>query len=239
MRIQCIVVDDEPLAREGIADYVRQVDFLELVGTCSSAIEANNMIGIMQVDLIFLDIEMPKLSGLAFVQSLSNPPMIVFSTAYPDHALKGFELDVLDYLVKPVSFERFLKAANKAKERFKLAGGTTEEAEKESEYFFIKTDKKLLKIKFSEIEFIEGLKDYVKIHTSTGFNLALVNLKNIESKLPENNFFRVHKSYIVSMDKITSLEGNFLTLGQQEIPIGKEYKDRFYEKLITKKIISR
>ncbi len=238
MKIQCIVVDDEPLAREGLADYVNQVDFLELAGTCSSAIEANNMLASNPVDLIFLDIEMPKLSGLAFVQSLSNPPLIVFCTAYPNHALKGFELDVLDYLVKPVSFERFLKAANKAKERVKPVL-PAEETEKEEEYFFIRTDKKLLKIKYSEIEYIEGLKDYVKIHTSNGFKLALVNLKNIESKLPDSNFFRVHKSFIISLDKITSLEGNFVTLGEQEIPVGKEYKDRFYEKLITKKIISR
>ena len=148
MKIQCIVVDDEPLAREGLADYVNQVDFLELAGTCSSAIEANNMLGSKQVDLIFLDIEMPKLSGLAFVKSLSNPPLIVFCTAYPNHALQGFELDVLDYLVKPVSFERFLKAANKAKDRVKVATVPTEETEKEDEYFFIRSmmKKKLEKI---------------------------------------------------------------------------------------------
>lgn len=237
MKLKCIVVDDEPLAREGIADYVRQVDALQLCGVFPDAIEANNFLSTQDVDLIFLDIEMPKLNGIAFVQSLSNPPMIVFTTAYPNHALKGFELDVLDYLVKPISFERFLKTTNKAVERKLFTSQKTEE--QKDNYIFIKSDSKFHKIKHSDIIYIEGLKDYVKIHTEDGSKLVLVNLKNIESKLPQNVFIRAHKSFIVSIEKITSVEGNVIHIGEKKIPIGKEYKEILFEKLINKKLIKR
>ena len=237
MKLKCIVVDDEPLAREGIADYVKQVNALQLCGVFSSAIEANNFLSNENVDLIFLDIEMPKLNGIDFVQSLSNPPMIVFTTAYPNHALKGFELDVLDYLVKPISFERFLKTTNKAIERKPLASQKNEE--QKDDYIFIKADGKFHKIKHSDINYIEGLKDYVKIYTTDGMKLVLVNLKNIESKLPENNFIRAHKSFIVSIEKISSVEGNIIHISGKEIPIGKEYKEILFEKLINKKLIKR
>jgi two-component system, LytTR family, response regulator len=237
MNLKCIVIDDEPLAREGIADYVRQVNTLQLCGVFSDAIEATNFLASEKVDLIFLDIEMPKLNGIAFIQSLRNPPLIIFTTAYPHHALKGFELDVLDYLVKPISFERFLKATNKALER-KLIVSQSKELEKDN-YIFIKSDNKFHKIQHSDIIYIEGLKDYVKIHTEEGARLVLVNLKNIESKLPANIFIRVHKSFIVSVGKITSIEGNLIHIGATTIPIGKEYKNALFEKLINKKLIKR
>jgi len=237
MKLKCIVVDDEPLAREGIAGYVRQMDTLQLCGVFSDAIEANNFLSTEDVDVIFLDIEMPKLNGIAFVQSLNNAPMIVFTTAYPNHALKGFELDVLDYLVKPISFERFLKTTNKAVERRLSISPKTED--QKDNYIFIKSDSKFHKIKHDDIIYIEGLKDYVKIHTEDGSKLVLVNLKNIESKLPENIFIRAHKSFIVSIEKITSVEGNVMHMGEKEIPIGKEYKEVLFDKLINKKLIKR
>ena len=239
MKLKCIVVDDEPLAREGIAEYVREVEFLELCGTCAGALEANNILASQKIDLIFLDIEMPKLNGIAFVQSLSNTPLIVFTTAYPNYALKGFELDVLDYLVKPISFDRFLRTSNKALERIKIKLSQTSETKEDKEYFFIKSDGKYLRMKYSDIVVIEGMKDYVKIHTSTETKFALVNLKNIESKLPATIFLRVHKSFIVSMEKISSIDGNMITINGKEIPIGKEYRETLFEKMVNKKIIKR
>ena len=237
MKLKCLVIDDEPIAREGIAEYVRQVDFLELAGICASTIEANNILASQSVDLIFLDIEMPKLNGISFVQSLTNPPLIVFTTAYPNYALKGFELNMLDYLVKPISFERFLKACNKALEKVKSVQLTG--AEEDGEYCFIKSDNKFLKIKYSDIVVIEGMKDYVKIHTLEETKIVLINLKNIESKLPENIFLRVHKSYIVSLEKISSIEGNVIHIAGKEIPIGKEYKDNLFKKVVNTKMIRR
>ena len=237
MKIKCLVVDDEPLAREGIADYVSKIDFLELVTVCSGAVEANNFLNAHKIDLIFLDIEMPGMSGVSFVQSLIQPPMIIFTTAYPNYALAGYEVNAVDYLVKPISFERFLKAANKANEKFKTKGDS--ENEEEGKFIFIKTENKFLKINYEDILYIEGLKDYVKIHTAQGKQLALANLKTIGAALPENIFMRVHKSYIVSLQKISSVEGSGLKIGLVEIPIGKEFKEKLFEKLINNKLIKR
>ena len=229
--IRAIVIDDELSSLQNLQQKLEIFCAeVQVVATAQKPEEALLLIQHHKPDVIFLDIEMPKLNGIAFVQSLSNPPMIVFTTAYPNHALKGFELDVLDYLVKPISFERFLKTTNKAVERKLFTSQKTEE--QKDNYIFIKSDSKFHKIKHSDIIYIEGLKDYVKIHTEDGSKLVLVNLKNIESKLPQNVFIRAHKSFIVSIEKITSVEGNVIHIGEKKIPIGKEYKEILFEKLI-------
>ncbi len=232
-KIKCIIVDDEPLAREGIESYVKQIDFLETVGIFDGALSAMTFLKENHVDLIFLDIQMPSINGLDFVQSLQNPPKIIFTTAFANHAIQGFELNAVDYLLKPIQFNRFLTAVNKIEKSFKNLI-----IDNQDEYFFIKTDKKFVKIKFDEILFIEGLKDYVKIHTTTVRHIALINMKNIQLQIPQNKFIRVHKSYIVAIDNIAAIEGNVIKIGLNEIPIGREHKEGI-DDFIKNKLLKR
>ncbi len=236
MKIKCLIVDDEPLAREGIAEYVKQLDFLELAGVCDSAVSAIKFLKETPVDLIFLDIQMPMLTGLDFVKTFPNLPKIIFTTAHANYALQGFELNAVDYLLKPVSFERFLKAVNKVADLQKATEVVQEEGD--GNFFFVKTDKKYVKIDFDEVYFIEGVKDYVKIHTTTERHLVLINIKNIQLRLPDSKFIRVHKSYIVPVGKIATIEGNIIKIAGQEVPIGKEFRDQV-DDFIRKKLMKR
>lgn len=248
--LNCIIIDDEPLACKLLSAYVEKLQHLNLVGTCSNALEAHQLIKQHEIDLAFLDIQMPDLTGLDFLRSLSTPPMIIFTTAYTDYALQAFELDVIDYLVKPIPFERFFKAVNKAtakktaslnQENNRQANHeetkTNSEAEKNSTlpppYIFVKSDYKIVKISFNNILFIQSLGDYVKIYTQTDVVLTLQSLAKFEEILPQQNFFRVHRSYIVNIDKIESIEGNMLTIGKHVITISKRTKKDFLEAINT------
>lgn len=237
--INCLVVDDEPPAREGIAEYVQETPFLSLVGTCKNALEASTVLQSEEVDLLFLDIQMPKITGLDFFKSLHNPPLVVFTTAYREYALDGFELDALDYLVKPIAYPRFLKAANKALDFLQQQEKSSSEFQKEDDFFFIKSDGKYLKIFFEDILFLEGLKDYVFIHTSTEKYLTLISLKNAEKELPPADFLRVHRSYIVALDKVEAIEGNQVRIGEQLIPIGKSNREEVLEKVVKGRLWKR
>jgi len=190
---------------------------------------------------MFIDIEMPSINGLDFVSSLERKPMVVFTTAYSDYAVKGFELDAADYLLKPITLDRFLKTIDKVINRLNLHNAANKSDKEDGyQYLIIKTDKKYVKLNYNDIIYIEGLKDYVKIHTEKERYLALVNLKNIELQLPSDIFIRVHRSFIVSMNKIKEIEGNTIKMfNGQEISIGKEYKDTFFEKMINNKLIKR
>src|SRR5450432_331018 len=224
--MKCLAVDDEPLALALLQDNIRQVPTLELVASCSTAIEALKVLNETEVDLIFLDIQMPGLTGLQLLQSLSNKPMVILITAYEKYALEGFNLDVIDYLVKPVPFERFLKACNKAVDYFRLKKNMPAESYPWSEYFFVNAEYGLIKIVFSEIRLIEGLKDYLKIHLGEIKPLVIrMSLKSIEEKLPPGKFFRIHKSYIISMSNITAIRRNSVFLGELELPLSDLYKD--------------
>ncbi len=242
MKIKCLIIDDEPLAREGLAEYVKQIDFLELSGLCDSAMCAIKFIKESDVDLIFLDIQMPVLTGLDFVKTLPNLPKVIFTTAHANYALQGFELNAVDYLLKPISFERFLKAVNKVADSYqptaKQAVAADDSMENDGDFFFIKTDKKYVKINFDDIYFIEGVKDYVKIHTTTERHLVLINIKNIQMRLPEGKFMRVHKSYIVPMSKIATIEGNMIKIAGMEVPVGKEYREQM-DDFIRRKLMKR
>jgi len=240
MKIKSLVVDDEPLAREGIAEYVSETPFMELVGTCKNALEASEMLKEQPVDLLLLDIHMPRISGIEFLRSLSNPPMIIFTTAFREYALEGFELDVLDYLVKPISFQRFLKAANKASEQFELKQNQQNEDVTLKDYsFFIKSDGKYIRIHFDEVLFIEGLKDYVFIHTQTTRHLTLISLKNVEKLLPEHRFMRVHRSFIVALPFVEQMDGNQLKIREHVIPVSKNLREEVYQKLVGNKLWKR
>lgn len=232
--IRAVIVDDEPLALEILESFIEKIPEVELIGKCSNALEANNLLKEAAVDLMFLDIQMPELSGIEFVKSLRNPPHIVFTTAYPDYALEGFELNAIDYLLKPIAFDRFLKAVNKATDRIK-----NESTEVEDEYFFVKADKKLVKINYSDILYIEGLKDYVIIKCNEGRVITLQTMKSLEEKLPEHMFMRVHRSYIINLESITAVEGNTIYINNKQdksVPIGKNYRDRLLENINQKKL---
>ena len=225
--LRCLAIDDEPLALELLEDNIRQVPYLRLEGKCSNALEALKFLQEQTVDLIFLDIQMPGLTGLQFIQSLTNRPMIILVTAYEKFALEGFNLDVVDYLVKPVALDRFIKACNKAWELHNLRSKKAEGSAVEPEYLFVNVEYSLLKIEFADILWIEGLKDYIRVHLKSNSKpvITRMSMKSIEEELPSSKFIRVHKSFIVSVSAITSVRKNSIFIGSEEIPVGDNYKE--------------
>jgi two-component system, LytTR family, response regulator len=234
--VRCIAIDDEPLALELIEDFCKRINFLEMVTTCTSAVEAMDLLSKQAIDLVFVDINMPQVSGLDFVKSLSNPPIIIFTTAYSEHAAKGFDLDAIDYLVKPIPFERFLKAVYKANEIFEarnkktatlLSGQLTSGNPK---FLLIKVGYSTVKINLEDILYIEGVKDYIKIVVKDmpkSF-VPRITMTAIMERLPADNFVRVHKSFIVSLSHMERIENNGIIISGKHIPIGEQYKNSFY-----------
>ncbi len=224
--LNCIAIDDEPLALELLEDNISQVHYLKLIASCNNPIEAMRVLQGETVDLIFLDIQMPGLTGIQFIKTVTTKPMFILITAYERYALEGYELNVVDYLVKPVSLERFIKACNKAWELHQLKTKKETGAETPS-YFFINADYSLVKVVFSDIMWIEGLKDYLKIHLKSSSKplVARLTMKAIEEQLPSSMFIRVQKSFIVSKEYITSIRKNSVFINDIEIPVGDNYKD--------------
>jgi DNA-binding LytR/AlgR family response regulator len=220
--IRCIIIDDEPLVRELLEDNIRQIPYLQLERSCRNALEAAEALQSGHIDLMFLDIQMPGLSGLQFLQSLSNPPLTVLVTAYEKYALEGYNLQVADYLLKPFSFERFLKACNRADELLKLR-----QPPSPAKDFFVNVEYTQVKITVADIEYIEGLKDYIKIHLSSSPKpvLTRMTLKAMEEKLPAGAFIRTHKSYLVAVSKITTIKRDLVCIGKTEIPVSESYKE--------------
>ena len=233
LTIHCVITDDEPLAGNGLKGYADKTGFLNVVGVCEDAIELNTMLKQHPVDLLFLDIEMPYMTGIEFLKSYPNPPKVIFTTAYEQYAMQGFELDVLDYLVKPVSFERFLKAANKAYDYF----STRQPGEQP--YFFIKTDSKLEKVLFNDILFAEALGNYVAFYTTDRKIVTHSTLKSVQEKLPPRQFLQPHKSYLVNINHISAIEGNILHVGKQEVPISKYQKEEVLERILNNKLLKK
>lgn len=242
MTIKCLVIDDEPVARKGIAGYVEQTPFLELFATCKSALEANEILQEEAIDLLFLDIEMPDLTGIEFMRSLNDPPSVIFTTAYRDYATEGFELDALDYLVKPISFQRFLKAANKARNHFEAQQSqplTKSDSGEVLDHFFIKSDGQYIKIKLDEVLFFESDRDYIFIHTEKKRYMTLLSLKQLEKDLPTDQFIRVHRSFIIAIKRVDLLEGNQVKIGDRKIPISRGLQEGVFNKLIEGKLWKR
>lgn len=238
--MNAIIVDDEPLARDVLETYLERMPDVNLVATCSNAFEANQALKDNQVDLMFLDIQMPQLTGMDFLRTLQNPPMVIFTTAYSEYAIEGFELDALDYLLKPISFDRFVKAVNRAKEQKNLQGGSSESAvnantsgadteENEEDFIFVKADKKLIKVNYDDILYIEGLKDYVIIRCNDSRVITLQTMKSLEVRLPSKIFKRIHRSYIINMSKVEAVMGNMIEItekgAKKHLPIGKNYRE--------------
>jgi len=226
--LRCIAIDDEPLALELLEDNISKVPFLKLVASCENPLEAMKVLQEQSVDLVFLDIQMPGLTGLQFIQSLAQRPMFILITAYEKYALEGFNLDVVDYLVKPVALERFVKACHKALELHQLKNkpaGTP--ASPATDYIFVNSDYSLLKVVVADITWVEGYKDYIKLHLKNAPNpiVTRMSMKTVEELLPAATFIRIHKSYIVSISAITAVRKNSVFLGKLELSVGDNYRD--------------
>jgi DNA-binding LytR/AlgR family response regulator len=227
MMMRCIVVDDEPLVRELLEDHIRELPFLELVKSCKSALEALKTLQEEQIDLIFLDIQMPRLNGLQFLQSLDHPPLVIMVTAYEKYAVESFNLQVADYITKPFSFERFLKACNRAAELFRMKNSAMSAATAKNHDFFVNVEYTHVKIVAADIDYVEGLKDYIKIYlcSDTKPVLTRMSLKSIEAKLPAGTFVRTHKSFLVAISKITAVKRDFVCIGAAEIPVSDTFRE--------------
>jgi DNA-binding LytR/AlgR family response regulator len=232
MKISCLIVDDEPLAIRVLKKYVRRVPHLELAGSCGDAIEAGEFLQNQPVDLLLLDIHMPGLSGISFLKTLSDPPLVIFTTAYPEYAVEGFELEAQDFLVKPIAFERFLKAINKATQYLETRRRLEHlDNAPLPQHLLVKADRKLYKIDYEDLLYFQAYGDYVKIVTREGTIAPKMTLKEMEEKLPASLFVQVHRSYIVALDAIQYIEGNHLHIRQTIIPIGQHYREGLLSKL--------
>ena len=227
-KIKCLVIDDEPPAREMLKQHIASVESLELAGVCSNAIEATNFLKDHQVDLLFLDIQMPQLLGTNFIRTLKSPPKIIFTTAYRKYAVEGFELDAVDYILKPISLERFLKAINKVLQtNLSSTEPTNEMKENHTEpnrFLYFRVDRKMVKVLLNDILFIEGLKDYVKIFTAGKTIVTKHVLSTLERMLPTDEFLRIHRSFIVAINKIDSYNADSVEIANHELPIGRLFK---------------
>jgi DNA-binding LytR/AlgR family response regulator len=233
--IRCIITDDEPLARKGLANYVEKIENLELVALCEDVLQLQSYLQKETIDLIFLDIQMPHLTGIEWLKTGVDYPPIIFTTAYSEYALEGYNFNVIDYLLKPIAFERFFKAIQKA-QAYIFSKDKTQPHE---DYFFIKTDAKLEKIAFEELLFVEALQNYVVFRTTRGNFISHLTMKKVMEFLPENKFAQSHKSFIVNIDKIESIEGNQIAIQSHKISISKHLKETFLEKVLHSRFLKR
>lgn len=229
MKISCLVVDDIKLNREIVLDLISSVDFLTSVGTCENALEAAGSLKELEPDVVFLDIEMPGMTGLEFIKTLVNPPLIVMTTSHREFAVEGFEMNVFDYMVKPISRDRFLKCANKIYEHFKQRKGATT-----SDQIFIKSNNKYVRIKLNEILYVEAMRDFVVVFTDKAKLVTLMNLKEFTAMLPDHLFLRIHRSYVIPVNRVESIEGNLVKIMNHEIPIGESYRNKVLHQLLGK-----
>lgn len=228
MQIKCVITDDEPTACEGLRRYVEKVDFLTLMAVCEDAMQLNTFLQAQQPDLLFLDIEMPYLSGLELLASLAHPPRVIITSAYEQYALKGYELDVTDYLLKPISFERFLKAVNKVHNLLQQE----ERLEKTTEFIFVRSDRQMHKVFLKDILIVEGLENYVCIYTENSKLLVRSTMKRMAEVLPKEVFLQVHKSYLINQEKIDMIDGNQIVVGQHTIPVARNFREEVFARII-------
>lgn len=242
MKITCIAIDDEPLALDKMREYIGKVDYLKLLKTFDSGVEALNFLKNNSVDLMFLDIQMDNLTGIQLLESITIKPKVILTTAYDSYALKAYELDVSDYLLKPISFQRFLKAVDKISNKLNidtniLTENIDNKKQFEADFIFVKEDYKIEKVNFDDILFVKGMKDYLQIHTNEKKIMTLQNFNTLLQHLPSDNFIRIHKSYVVSINKINSVKRKTITIRGVKIPIGETYREYFYHLLKSKNLI--
>jgi len=237
MKLNCVIVDDEPLASEGLSGYVEEVDFLSLCGVCENPLQLMKLMETQPVDLIFLDIQMPKMTGIDFLKIVKDPPMVILTTAFPDYAIEGYHLNVLDYLLKPIRFNRFYQAVKKAADQHALktaARANLPLPETREDSFFVKCGAKFEKIFFDDILYIEGMQNYVFIYTLHNKFMTILSLKSIEENFQAQSFVRIHKSFIISVSKVQAIEGNEVIIRDKRLPISRTYKDKVMEQLLGK-----
>lgn len=245
MTLRCIIVDDEPLARKVLREYVEDTGFLSLAGEAENPLKAGALLDAHAIDLIFLDINMPRLSGLEFLRSARSLPMVIMTTAYAEYALDGFELDVIDYLVKPFSFERFLKACHKAKEYHALAHPheparlSAQAGEAADNHFFVKCDGRIEKLRYDDLVYIEAMLNYVILHTLTGKRIVYLTMKSIIGQLPATQFLKIHKSYIINLSKVKSIDGAMVQFEQGAVPISQQYYDKVVKAIVKDRLLRR
>jgi len=239
MRLRCIIIDDEPVARKLLREYIEDIPFLELAGEADNPLKAQVILDRETIDLMFLDINMPRLTGIEFLRSSHSLPMVIMTTAYAEHALDSFTLDVLDYLVKPFSFDRFLKACNKAKEYHRMKNRAEAKAASDENYFFVKCNGRIEKVLYDELFYIEAALNYVILHTTHNKMIVYLTIKGIIEDLPSTLFIKVHKSFIVNRQKITSIEGNIIHIGNAGIPISQNYHDEVVKMILGGKMLKR
>jgi DNA-binding LytR/AlgR family response regulator len=240
MKLNCIIVDDEPVARKLLEEYIEDVDFFQLIGKAENPVKANILLNNNKVDIIFLDINMPKMSGIQFLRTSASLPPTILTTAYTEYAIEGFELDVLDYLVKPFSFERFLKACNKAKEYFELQNNFSEKkSSEEHSYFFVKCNGKIEKIFYAELLYVEAMLNYVVLHTEERKLIVYLTIKGITEQLPTDIFLKVHKSAIININKIKSIEGNEINMGKAKVIISQNLQENVMRKILKDRMLKR
>jgi DNA-binding LytR/AlgR family response regulator len=239
MKLKCIIIDDEPIARKVLQEFIEEIDYLELIGQAENPLKAMSLLNENDIDIIFLDINMPKINGVDFLKNSKLNAKIIMTTAYAEYAVEAYGLDVLDYLVKPISFERFLKACNKAKEAGKLSPTAADSTAKVSDHFFIKCNNQIEKVFYDDLVYAEAMLNYVMLYTTSKKMMVYVTIKSLEEQLPAEIFIKVHKSFIVNMNKVKSIEGNILDIGNEKITISQSLREKVIDEIIRDKMIKR
>lgn len=239
MKLNCLIVDDEPVARKILEEYIEDIDFLTLAGKAENPLKATVLLQEQHIDLMFLDINMPQLSGIDFIKSSASLPMTILTTAYPDYALESYELEVLDYLVKPIPPERFLKACIKAKEYHQLRNNPSDQRAEQPGYFFVKSDRKIEKVLYEELVCVEALQNYVVLHTESKKMIAYLTMKRVEDQLPASLFLKIHKSTIINVSKVKSIQGNEVDLGKMTVTISQGLLDNVFNKIVKDRLMNR
>ena len=239
MTLECLIIDDEPLARKGLEEYVKEIQFLHWVGSCENALKAATCMNQRKVDLIYLDIHLPKLTGIDFLKTLKNPPLTILTTAYSDYALEGYTLDVIDYLVKPIPFGRFLKASQKALDFFQLKTNATTDHEQKPDYFFVRCDRKFEKVYFREVSYVEGLQNYIIIHVGDRKLITYMTMMGLENQLPKDQFLKVHKSFVISIRHVKAIEGDEIIIENSRIPISRTLREQVLNQILGNSLFKR
>jgi DNA-binding LytR/AlgR family response regulator len=239
MKLNCLIIDDEPIARKGLEEHVQEIEFLHCIASCENALRAAACLNEQKVDLIYLDIHMPKVTGIDFLRTLKHPPLTILTTAYSDYALEGYSLDVIDYLVKPITFERFLKASQKAMDVFQLKAAALQHNSGHVDYFFVRCDRKFEKVYFRDVSYVEGLQNYAVIHVQNRKLITYITLTSLEQQLPKDQFLKVHKSFLISVPHIKAIEGDEIILENARIPMSRNLREQLMQQILGNSLFKR